>query len=252
VDRPLITQEEPQVTPIPSSEAPRLPVLREPLGWRSLGLDALAARVWTLWSAGRHRPDDGQELVAMVACHVLPGEADPPVGSALTPPTSPAPWQPAARLIWALPWLALAVGLGISVPVLIWAPLLGGVCLGLVLLQVSVIRRWARVRARRLMGQDGSAHETGTDPGGGDSTRLAKPRQSEGWLLAGFLGLAALLAGILLFTLNLQNRKATGLAEAMRVQRQSAALQPPHLNLPPQPQRPPPETPAEQLPQANP
>jgi hypothetical protein len=156
-----------------------------------------------------------------------------------------------ARLAWALPWIVLAVGLGISVPVLIWAPLLGGVCMGVVLLQMGVIRQWAHVRARRLMGPDGDPEGPPTVQLTG-AGRLAKPGTSEGWLLAGFLGLAALLSGILLFTLDLQNRQAIGAAEALRVQRQSQEPPPQPSPLPSQAQLPPPAVPAEQLPPAKP
>lgn len=224
--------------------------MREPVGWRSLGREALAARVWTLWSAGR-RPHDGQQIEATVARDAPPDDLGPRVGSAPVPPTNPEPLRPMARLAWALPWIVLAVGLGISVPVLIWAPLLGGVCMGVVLLQVGVIRQWARVRARRLMGPDGDPE----GPPAVQSTgagRLAKPGTSEGWLLAGFLSLAALLSGILLFTLDLQNRQAIGAAEALRVQRQSQVPSPQPSPLPSQAQLPPPAVPAEQLPPAKP
>jgi hypothetical protein len=102
-----------------------------------------------------------------------------------------------------------------SVPVLIWAPLLGGLCLGLVGLQIGLMRGWVHQRrdldsAQALL-QGEQAHST-----------VSERKTPPGLLLAGFLAVFSMLAGLVIYTAALKSREPASVAEIIRAQHQAA------------------------------
>lgn len=121
------------------------------------------------------------------------------------------------RLAVGLPWLVGIGGLAMSVPVLIWAPLLGGLCLGLVGLQVGLARGWIR---RRLAGQTRLVEQAWQDAASKPGVRAPRS-MPQGVLLAAFLAVFALLGAVVLYTAALKSREPAAAAEILRSQRQN-------------------------------
>lgn len=192
-----------------------LPSLREPQGWRYLEDHELCARIVVLLDAGlsdRHRPvssgnatSQGPAAFSRHGASKSKGLEDLSQPAMLASPheefdlpsVDARQW---ARLLLGLPWIALAVSLAMSAPVLVWAPLLGGLCLGLSGLQFGLVRRWVH-QIQTLPDQKFKL----TD---GEGPTMASRGTSPGFLLAGFLSLFGLLAGVVLYTAAIRNRDA--------------------------------------------
>lgn len=135
---------------------------------------------------------------------------------ALAAPT-PAPSDAAeavrrwGSLALALPWLVGVLGLAMSVPVLIWAPLLGGLCLGLVGLQVGLARGWVQRRQALPVEEDGLRAQ---HPG----SARAERNTPTGILLAAMLAVFGVLAVLVLYTAALHKRETVSASDILRVQ----------------------------------
>lgn len=196
------------------------PTLREPQGWRYLEDHELASRLWVLLEAGlapsqmahgmlaNEPPSQSAEKMSWRS-DASAEQADAPVAAEVAPfkalesPTDAVrQW---ARLSMALPVLALAISLGLSAPLLVWAPLLGGLCLGLAGLQLALVRRW------RQQWQTLPAESAVALPSAVPTTR---PRgMPAGVLLAGFLSIFGLLAAIVLYTAAIRSRDTASVAQ---------------------------------------
>lgn len=199
-----------------------LPQLREPLGWRSLSDAELGARVMFMLNALQEGPlrrqdlaasepgPSGLELRGRDECSATQTSAALPSSSGIQEEQIKR-W---GRIGLGLPWLAVAIGLAMALPVLIWAPLVGGLCLGLVGIQAGMVRRWARRHAASpaRTAQDDSVHAVVV-------SSPARP-QTSGWLLAAFLALSVLLAAVLLATLHIKSREPAAAANALHLKRQ--------------------------------
>lgn len=196
------------------------PVLREPQGWRYLEDHELASRLSVLLDAGfvsgsmtdgvregepLFQPEvsrscrsntSGEEVEARVA-------ADGAALNALESPLGAVrQW---AGLSMGLPVLAFAVSLAMAAPLLVWAPLLGGLCLGLAGLQFALVRRWLQ-QSQSLPKQDAAVLDF--------AAPTPHPQgMPTGVLLAGFLGVFGLLAVIVLYTAAIRNRDAAAMAQ---------------------------------------
>lgn len=204
-------------------EPARLPTLREPVGWRSLSDAELGVRVMLLLDAIQSAP------VQLAAGPV--GQGDHPSalqGQPTRPSQGLAPHDPTPEAVmrWGrvgmgLPWLVVVAGLAMTLPVLLWAPMVGGLCVGALVLQVQIVRRWARQRwseeQRAPYASSDDLNHAAVAPGG--QARMQK-RIPAGLLLSAFLALTALLAAVLLTTLHIKSREPAVAADLMRQQRQ--------------------------------
>jgi hypothetical protein len=111
-----------------------------------------------------------------------------------------------------LPWIVFLAGVIMVVPVLIWAPLIGGLCLGALLLQSGLMRQWVRRQneaVRRAatadLGSSTAAHHALTAV---EALPTRVRIQHSGWLLAGVLFLLAVQAAMLLVVLQLKAQES--------------------------------------------
>jgi uncharacterized protein HemX len=176
------------------------PSLRELPGWRSLDEHELASRVTRLLDAGLSpqpiRAGSRPMHQVPAATAESPQSARPSPGPQPAAPMAdglhPDTVQQWARLTLGLPWVALATALALSAPILVWAPLLGGLCLGLAGLQFGLTRRWL---------QQGQALASGHQRAAiAPRPAAAQRRTPAGVLLLSWLVLLGLLAGIVLFS----------------------------------------------------
>jgi hypothetical protein len=197
----------------------RLPQLREPMGWRSLDERELAVRTALLLDAAMADPSARHTCIPSGAVQAQthtpgPEAADAPAAEA--PPSADADaarrW---GRLALGLPWLVGVGGLAMSVPVLVWAPLLGGLCLGLVGLQVALARGW--IHRRQAL-----QSEQALPPAAHSPAAAAARNTPPGLLLAAFLAVFGLLASLVLYTAALKSREPASVAEIIRAQHQAA------------------------------
>lgn len=205
-----------------------LPQLREPLGWRSLSEAELGARVMFMLNALQEGSLRRRDVPASdpgpsereLRAHDERSATQTSVASHSSSGLQEEQLKRWGRIGLGLPWLAVAIGLAMALPVLIWAPLVGGLCLGLVGIQAGMVRRWAHRRAGSpaRMAQDNSVHAVAV-------SSLVRP-QASGWLLAAFLTLSALLAGVLLATLHIKSREPAAAAHALHLKRQVDQNQP--------------------------
>jgi hypothetical protein len=224
---------------------PRLPVLRRPPGWSVLNESALRARAVLLFHA----------------CVPVPGQGDPPApdGAPAECPTQPPASQAAALVDPALalsrrtvtsgpagqgasrlgrwstvtliaPLGLLILGLALLSPWLIWAPLMGGLCVGILLIQTGLIGRWLSARRARVQHQDesppadASADARDDDRSMGAPTTPVQPVRrigrpglrvvNDGWLLTAALVLVGVQAAILIATFQVRRPEAAPAAKA--------------------------------------
>jgi hypothetical protein len=193
------------------------PTLREPQGWRSLEDHELVLRLFVLLDAGlspRQRTDDvvvdePLERSASSTCQRAGtvGEESTclPHMVQLTDPglgleSQSDKLRQWARLSIGLPLLVLTVSLGLSAPLLVSAPLLGGLCVGMAGLQFALVRRWLQQRQALQVPSSSVAEAAGP---------IAPDRNTPaGVLLVGFLSLTGMLAFIVLFTVENNNRES--------------------------------------------
>lgn len=196
------------------------PNLREPQGWRYLEDHELASRLSVLleaglaprqMAAGMHAGEPpSQSAVSMSWRSNASGEeGDAPLAAEGAPfkalESSSDAVRQWARISLALPVLALAISLGLSAPLLVWAPLLGGLCLGLAALQLALVRRW-RQQWLTMPAQGTVAFDS--------AVLNSRPRAvPTGVLLAGFLSIFGLLAAIVLYTAAIRNRDTAAMAQ---------------------------------------
>lgn len=199
----------------------RLPQLREPLGWRSLDEQELAVRASLLLDAAM-APPTAQSFASIPASDQA--WLKMPIGHA----TSPVEVLDSAernglshgvaeavrdwgRLAVALPWLVGLLGLVVSAPVLVWAPLLGGLCLGLVGFQVVLTRGW--IQRRQVL-------QVEVDLPRVPHARLADAsrKTSAGVLLAALLMVFGSLVVIVIYTAALHKRESVSAGEILRAQ----------------------------------
>ncbi len=196
------------------------PTLREPQGWRYLEDHELTSRLAVLLDAGLSPGQlaDGVLLdetwvqsnssrpLRPNATHkagAAPLTAEGAIDKAIESPSDTVrQW---ARLSIGLPVLALAVSLGMAAPLLVWAPLLGGLCLGLAGLQFALVRRW--LLQRQALQDQGAVAFASDKPVG-----LARGTPT-GVLLAGFLSVFGLMAAIVLYTTAIRNRDTAAMAQ---------------------------------------
>jgi len=246
----------------------RVPVLRRPPGWGVLDEPALRVRATQLYLACMQQvhplervrdkggctspglPASWQEAVVPAfqeapAPGPGPGLAAPmrftapmismPSAPALaTPAAAPAELHAAPALRkgshWhLLPWGLLLGGAMIMTPWLIWAPLVGGLCMGLLLLQTGMLRHW--LQARTLLQEaaagtsdrraSGFAQTRGmVEVAGIEAVQAVGPRRLRfahgGWMLTAALALVGVQAATLFATVQIKNREPAILAEAIR------------------------------------
>jgi hypothetical protein len=128
-----------------------------------------------------------------------------------------------------LPWGLLLGGTMLLAPWLIWAPLVGGLCLGLLLLQTGMLKRWLQSRepdedaAVNLPGR-GPDGETVHSPLADEAVIQAVQRVGgrrlrwahSGWMLTAVLVLVGVQAAMLLTTVQIKNREPAAFAGAIR------------------------------------
>ena len=208
----------------------RLPVLRRPPGSRALGEEALRARAARLLvrsgvlvlEAPLSVGPAPSPVPAAPFQHTAAGPAsweDPtaaPMADRLEAPHQPVKDRLSARIRTLLPWVVLVLGAMALAPWVIWAPLVGGLCLGALVLQSTLVARW-------LQGRDAAA----TDPSAGtfegrppDAKRA--PAAPSGWFIVGILVLLVVQAAMLITTVDLKNKEPSAVAAAMRELRVTA------------------------------
>lgn len=231
----------------------RLPVLRRPPGSRALDEPALRARATQLYLASRLPPvalaANARGAVPVGPVRTGPGSGVPEAGVQAAPAPAaaasavvsavasavPAAARQAARHgHWhLLPWVVMVGGIVLLTPWLIWAPVVGGLCLGLLLLQGGLVKYWISTR------QDGVAapvtgsrpdsrpfaHESGNPPPARESGPVGAIPEIEsrrlkfanpGWLLTAVLVLLGVQAAMLLTTVQIKNGEPSAVAGALR------------------------------------
>ena len=255
-------------TPAPSAPAApvgplraldvRLPVLRRPPGWGVLDEPALRVRATQLylvcmqqvgqeagggfgrlaWSSGPLSPEVSPE-VSPEDAGLDPARTGPPAEPAadhpeVHPAVHPAEPKPRTGSHWhLLPWVLLLGGAMIMTPWLIWAPLVGGLCMGLLLLQTGMLRHWLQTRnpqeevATGALGRraNGFAQPRGLiDETGIEAVQAVGPRRLRfahgGWMLTAALVLVGVQAAMLITTLQLKSREPSAVAGAIRAAQQ--------------------------------
>ena len=194
-----------------------LPALREPVGWRSLDERELASRAMVLFEVATARGDGALSsevpATAPVAARPVPAppEQEPTAGAAAM--------RGGVGPTLALPGLVLLGGLAMSAPVLVWAPLVGGLCVGIAVLQAGVVKKLLERRAA-LKEEALSRHAEVDLAQTVSAPARSRMRQAQsGVLLTAFLVLFGLLAAVVLTTLDIKNREPAAAAEALRQKR---------------------------------
>lgn len=223
----------------------RLPALRRPPGSRALDEPALRARATQLYLASQ-LPSvvlaaGAGGAVPVSPVRTGPGSGVPQAGvqaaPAATAAASAVPLgvrQSARQGHWhLLPWMVLVGGIVVLTPWLIWAPVVGGLCLGLLLLQGGLVKYWISTR------QDGVAapgraslpdsrpfvRESDTPPVSRESGPIGAIQEIEsrrlkfanpGWLLTAVLVLLGVQAAMLLTTVQIKNGEPSTVAGALR------------------------------------
>lgn len=204
-------------------ELAQRPALREPVGWRSLSDAELGVRVMLLLDAIQATPVRvaAGPLEHGTQTTVPQGPAKPSNhGLAFLDPT-PDAVQHWGRVGLGLPWLVVVAGIAMTLPVLLWAPMVGGLCVGALVLQVQIVRRWARQRLSEVQSPpSASSVDLNRAAVSLDGPSRVHQRMPAGLLLLAFLGLTALLAAVLLTTLHIKSREPAVAADLMRQQRQ--------------------------------
>ena len=226
----------------------RLPVLRRPPGWGVLDEPALRVRATQLYLASMQQvhldangtldaPRSTSGPHANAALY-----AAPVFGLSAMHDTPPAPMVAAAAMATAgplapplrptkgshwhlLPWMVLLGGAMVLAPWLIWAPLVGGICLGLLLLQTGMLRHWLSARTPDATSADGQTAFDAQAGGGSmedvvEAVQGVGPRRlrfaHSGWMLAAALMLVAVQAAMLITTLELKSQEPTAIAREIR------------------------------------
>jgi hypothetical protein len=154
----------------------RLPVLRRPPGWTLLDERALQARATLLFLGCVPMPQGGPQANApippsgpaapstpIVATTPAAAPARDTAGPSAPPKQKPRPHpRPSPRVWRAWPLLLWTLGLMFIAPWLVWAPLVGGLCLGILLVQTGLLRRWLAVQ--RAHAESAIAAESGGQP----------------------------------------------------------------------------------------
>ena len=258
-------------TPAPSAPAApagplraldvRLPVLRRPPGWGVLDEPALRVRATQLYLACMQQV--GQQGVggpvgplglagapagtaaggaAWLQPTAVPDDegttpfasAAAPLKTALAPADTPAAPPIRKGSHWhLLPWVLLLGGAMLMTPWLIWAPLVGGLCMGLLLLQTGMLRHWLQMRTPPEEAATGTAGRmaSGFDQPGGlvdeagiQAVQAVGPRRLRfahgGWMLTAALVLVGVQAAMLITTLQLKSREPSAVAGAIRAAQQ--------------------------------
>ena len=240
---------------VPSGFPLRLPVLRRPPGWTLLDEAALRARAVQLLHAQLQAaaPPDAEPASAAsvpeaapawaptpqrptVAAAALPARvADAPPEAGIDPPARSVPsHRTLGSTPVALVALSALMGVMALAPWLIWAPLVGGLALGILLLQSGLLRRWlhaqrtqaalaeARAEAEAACQEPAGEASPGhahTAPGPHANRGLAvvavqavkapvRRMGHEGWLLAAVLVLVGVQAAMLIATVQVQRASA--------------------------------------------
>ena len=194
------------LSPDETERSQHLPTLREPPGWRELPTPELEERVMTLLQAASHDAHLAQVVDEAV---VAPRVEDKVIKSAPVS-TNSAHWLVGLS---GLPWLVFLAGVIMVVPVLIWAPLIGGLCVGALILQSGLMRQWVR-RQTDVRFEFDSSDEAVHRQRAGSLKRIEPIPTREGirhsgWLLAGVLFLLAVQAAMLIVVLQLKARETT-------------------------------------------
>ena len=236
----------------------RLPVLRRPPGWGVLDEPALRVRATQLylvcmqqvgqeagaglgrsaWSSGplspevspkdspTHSPEHSLEEAGLDPARTVPHAEL----AAQHPAVHPAEPKPRKGSHWhLLPWVLLLGGFMIMTPWLIWAPLVGGLCMGLLLLQTGMLRHWLQARtlqeeaaagASDLL-SNGFAQTRGLgDEAGIEAVQAVGPRRLRfahgGWMLTAALVLVGVQAAMLITTLQLKSQEPAAMVGAIR------------------------------------
>lgn len=225
--------------PGPAGFRVRLPVLRRPPGWAVLDETALRARAVQLLHAEVAPVPVMREFVPAQAPQPAPRHAvaPPHLAAGLEAldgmPTAPDPAGTAAavqarphrerphRQPVGLGLMAMMVVIGLMAlaPWLIWAPLVGGLALGILLLQTGLLRRWLAVR-RQAEGLADPAPGVGAGqvPPTLQSVQAVEAVKGvkvpalrfahAGWLLTAVLVLVGVQAAMLITTIQVQRAAA--------------------------------------------
>lgn len=224
----------------PGQTAPdlRLPKLRRPAGWGALDAAGVRSRAAQVYMAHVSSPFTR----AATACEAPPdGDAPEVTFSSPSIPVSVNLAQPAAgigaKAVGAedrygevgpgtvagskprrlFPWAAL-VGGAVLAPWVVWAPILGGLSFGVLMVQTGLLQRWLAQRP----GRDGSdephavlhsnvsySNVSHSNNGAAEPTRASPGR---GWLLVAMLLLVGIQAAMLITTVHLKHRQSADMA----------------------------------------
>jgi len=224
----------------------RLPVLRRPPGWGVLDEPALRVRATQLYLACMQQvgpqvgpqwgpvagPPAGTMPDADTSYPLAAAHASLAAGLVSADPPAPPPHRRGGH--WhLLPWVLLLGGAMLMTPWLIWAPLVGGLCMGLLLLQTGMLRHWLRSRTLQeeaVTGESGRrvsgfAHTSSqvdeADIEAVQAVGLRRLRFAHGgWMLTAALVLVGVQAAMLITTLQLKSREPAALAGAIRAAQQ--------------------------------
>lgn len=247
-------------TPAPSAPAApvgplraldvRLPVLRRPPGWGVLDEPALRVRATQLylvcmqqvgqeaggglgrlaWSSGRLAPKDSPADSPEEA-GLDPARTEPHAEVAVEHPAvhSAEPKLRKGSHWHLLPWVLLLGGAMIMTPWLIWAPLVGGLCMGLLLLQTGMLRHWLQARTLQEEAAAGASDLLASgfaqtrglvDEAGIEAVQAVGPRRLRfahgGWMLTAALVLVGVQAAMLITTLQIKSQEPAAMAGAIR------------------------------------
>jgi len=197
-----------------------LPVLKRPTGWGALDADAVRSRAAQTFLAfeasmvAEHlaTPDmDSHNTWASIArspdTMTGAGVAETNLAQSYTADAKSTERDGAdlSRFSWGYRPVMCGVLLGgiVLAPWVVWAPVLGGLSFGLLIIQAGLLKRW-------LM-PSSSTEEAEADRTSYDAITLTAPQRSRhgsGWLLVAILVLFGVQAIMLLTTLNMKSRES--------------------------------------------
>lgn len=182
-----------------------LPSLREPLGWRELPTPELEERLMALMAASVSEVPFTPS--AEGALHAFAVKDKPLAAS-----SAETKYSGLSVGLSGLPWLVFLAGIIMVVPVLIWAPLIGGLCFGTLVLQSGLMRQWVRRQREGLLNSDASVQAENFQSLASLKAVEVLPTRvrihHSGWLLAGVLFLLAVQAAMLIVVLQLKAQES--------------------------------------------